>query len=389
MTQSFPRPDTTHHRIDPDRLPPLGEASYQPAPAWPSPSEALAEAAAARPEPRAGVPDFSEELPERRPPAFETPDGYLPDDPAEPAGRRAWRSRIRLGIGFAFAVSLVFHSTLLALFVTGTTPGAEDGQEAISVDIITQEQLDVLLGNGSSEGGTPRKVEDTADGKARTRQAKSQPAPQKTESESEQKEALNIIGSQQSPDQLAGGTSERVNDASAPTPRKSDARTKDKGSPAESTPSRTVDPKENPDSDREDARNASKPDPLRPGSDGGEARRLATRGTVGEQSGPLPPTMRQALMHLLQKQIELCYTPPSGATQDVVLPLIQIRFHQDGTLDGLPKSLRYKRTSNEKSVTKAALKAIRQCAPYRMPPRFAPYFDSWKEVRAEFEFSGR
>ncbi len=133
----------------------------------------------------------------------------------------------------------------------------------------------------------------------------------------------------------------------------------------------------------------AEPVPANPGAEGGAMRRVASRGTVGEQQGPLPPTMRQALMQLLQKQIELCYVPPAGVRNPSRLPLILIALRKDGSLEGVPKSLRYEATPEMRSLSKAAIKAVRQCAPYRMPPRYAPYYEDWREIRAEFEFAGR
>jgi hypothetical protein len=347
----------------------------------------------------AGVPGFGGDLPVPAPSPAPQPRGGAPSASvplAPPAAidleiwrRNTFRSRLRLGLAFSFLVSLLLHSSLLPLFVGGTAPGSPDGEQAVSVDVITQEQFDLLLGSGSSQGGKPPEVSDAANGTERSQQTRDTAAPRKSESEAERKEALSIVTTSASSDLTPVGRSERVNSAAAEAPRRSDRKATAQGSLKDADPSRRTEPKDMPDSDREDARTQAPSDPANPGAEGGEMRRVASKGGVGEQLGPLPPSMRQVLMQIMQKQIELCYVPPSGKGGNGELPLILIRLRQDGTLDGLPKSLRFERTAAGKSLVKAALKAVRQCAPYRLPPRFQSYYDDWKEIRAEFEFSSR
>ena len=318
------------------------------------------------------------------------PDGDpVPPPLRPPPGRMSLRQKLRLGAAFAFLVSLTVHGTLLALFVGGTAPGLPDGQEGIAVDVITQQQYDLMVGEGSSQGGRPRRVEDSGSGSEASQHSPLPSPAVRSESEAEQRQAMRVIGSDLAPEAVPSGTADRVNDASAAASRRSDAKTQAQGSPNESAAARRTEPKERPDSDREDARNPSAPVKARPGAEGGEQRREAARGGVGDENGPLPPSMRQALMQQLQKQIEPCFAPPAGFDRSDELPLIQIRFHRDGSLDGQPRSWRYERTAAGKAMVKAALKAIRQCAPYRMPARFAPYYEDWREVKAEFDFAGR
>jgi len=302
---------------------------------------------------------------------------------------RTWRSRIRIGLAFAFLVSLLLHSSLLALFVGGTAPGTPEGREAISVDVITQEQYDLLVGNGSSQGGKPRKVDDNGDGTDQALQHAAPSSVQKATTEAEQREAPSVVTSADGSEQMPSGSAERMNPTASEAPRKPESKGQAKGSAKESEPARRTDPKEQPDSEREDARTEAPPADRKPGAEGGATRRNASRGGVGEQLGPLPPTMRQALMQQLQKQIERCYVPPAGMAPATELPLVLIRFHKDGSLNGAPRSLRYERTAGGKAMAKAAIKAVGACAPYRMPPRFASYYDDWKEIRAEFEFASR
>uniref|UniRef100_UPI003008592E hypothetical protein n=1 Tax=Klebsiella pneumoniae TaxID=573 RepID=UPI003008592E len=68
------------------------------------------------------------------------------------------------------------------------------------------------------------------------------------------------------------------------------------------------------------------------GSTGREVQRTAALGTASGTSARLNPSQRDALVGLLQQQIERCYAAPPGAQQGIVLPQLDIRLNPDGTL---------------------------------------------------------
>ncbi|MFJ7837638.1 cell envelope integrity protein TolA, partial [Methylobacterium sp. NPDC097213] len=82
-----------------------------------------------------------------------------------------------------------------------------------------------------------------------------------------------------------------------------------------------------------------------------------------------------------------CYSAPPGATQGVVLPMLDIRLNADGSLTSEPRVMRSGSNAVDQSIAQAALRAVRRCAPYKIPAQYAPYYNDWKAINAEFEFS--
>ncbi len=122
------------------------------------------------------------------------------------------------------------------------------------------------------------------------------------------------------------------------------------------------------------------------GATGSEVNKTASLGTATGTARTLNPSMRDALGGIIREQIERCYAQPVGASGgNVTLPVLEIRFNADGTLLGEPRILRSGSSSMERAVAEAALRAVRRCAPYRIPDKFAPYYDAWKLWNVEFE----
>jgi colicin import membrane protein len=122
------------------------------------------------------------------------------------------------------------------------------------------------------------------------------------------------------------------------------------------------------------------------GATGAEIQKTAALGTAAGTAAKLNPSMRDALGGIIREQIERCYAQPVGASgNQVTLPVLEIRFNADGTLLGEPRILRSGSSSMERAVAEAALRAVRRCAPYRIPDKFAPYYDAWKLWNVEFE----
>lgn len=132
---------------------------------------------------------------------------------------------------------------------------------------------------------------------------------------------------------------------------------------------------------------ASKTPSQSTGATGREVQRTASLGTATGTSQRLSPSLRDALVGLLQQQIERCYSAPPGASQGIVLPVLDIRLNPDGSLAGEPRIMRGGASAVDSSIAQAALRAVRRCAPYKIPAQYAPYYNDWKAINAEFEFS--
>jgi colicin import membrane protein len=130
---------------------------------------------------------------------------------------------------------------------------------------------------------------------------------------------------------------------------------------------------------------ASKEPAQSTGSTGREVQRVASLGAVSGTSPRLNPSQRDALIGMLQSQIERCYSAPPGASQGVVLPMLDIRLNQDGSLTTEPRIVRAGGSSVDRSIAEAAVRAVRRCAPYRIPAQYTAFYNDWKAINAEFE----
>jgi colicin import membrane protein len=132
---------------------------------------------------------------------------------------------------------------------------------------------------------------------------------------------------------------------------------------------------------------ASKAPSQSTGATGRDIQRTASLGAATGNAPRLSPSLREALVGMLQQQIERCYVAPPGAAQGVILPMLDIRLNQDGTLTTEPRIMRGGANAVDRSIAEAAQRAVRRCAPYKIPAQYAPYYNDWKAINAEFEFS--
>ena len=132
---------------------------------------------------------------------------------------------------------------------------------------------------------------------------------------------------------------------------------------------------------------ASKAPSQSTGATGRDVQRTASLGTSTGTAQKLSPSLRDALVGMLQQQIERCYSAPPGASQAVILPMLDIKLNPDGSLTSEPRIMRSGQNSADQSIAQAALRAVRRCAPYKIPAQYAPYYNDWKAINAEFEFS--
>jgi colicin import membrane protein len=124
------------------------------------------------------------------------------------------------------------------------------------------------------------------------------------------------------------------------------------------------------------------------GATGSEVSRTASLGAATGAAQRLNPSQRDALMGLLREQIERCYQAPiSSSAGNSIAPVLDIRLNQDGSLSSEPAILRVGASTTDRAVADAALRAVRRCAPFRVPAQFAPYYSDWKVLNVEFELS--
>ncbi len=124
------------------------------------------------------------------------------------------------------------------------------------------------------------------------------------------------------------------------------------------------------------------------GATGAEVQKTASLGTATGTAAKLNPSMRDSLMGILQEQIQRCYTAPISASGgDATPPMLDIRLNQDGSLAREPTVMRAGSSSTDRAVADAALRAVRRCAPYRVPSQYMQFYSDWQILNVQFDLS--
>ena len=124
------------------------------------------------------------------------------------------------------------------------------------------------------------------------------------------------------------------------------------------------------------------------GATGSEVQKTAALGTATGTAAKLNPSQRDALMGILREQMERCYQAPiSASAGNATAPVLDIRLNQDGSLTTEPAIIRAGASSTDRAVADAALRAVRRCAPFRVPAQFAPFYSDWKILNVQFDLS--
>nr|WP_027316487.1 cell envelope integrity protein TolA [Microvirga flocculans] len=124
------------------------------------------------------------------------------------------------------------------------------------------------------------------------------------------------------------------------------------------------------------------------GATGAEVQKTASLGTATGSAAKLSPSMEDSLRGIIDEQIKRCYSAPPGAVAgSATIPLIDVKFNLDGTLADEPRVLKAGPSAIDRAIADAAVRAIRRCAPYKIPASFSPFYNSWKHWNMYFELS--
>lgn len=296
----------------------------------------------------------------------------------------------------AFAAALALHVGVLAFLVSGgAAPGLPEGIRSPVVEVVSQEKAAEMTGSSvepprplAEDGSPPASPDDAPVDRS--------PKPMTFDVvlyETAPDPLPQVVSSPASETVVPSG-SERIADGPpqkpvAPPPEpgkppKAQAKATEAGRKSSRRSERTRKPGERRQASKAVVEDASAETAATPAN----ARRVASLGAGGAEARVFPAAMRDSLVGLLQRQVERCYVPPADASRGVILPVIGLRLERNGTLVAQPRVVRSGRSGPDASLAQAALKAVRLCAPYAIPARFAPYYDEWKDIAAEFEFRG-
>ncbi len=122
-----------------------------------------------------------------------------------------------------------------------------------------------------------------------------------------------------------------------------------------------------------------KRDPRREAATGATINQTAS---LGAASGTAM-ALSQSELDRLRAQIQACWTPPAGVADAKGLVVsIRLMLKQDGSLSHDPVVTNRGTTSLFQVAAESALRAIRRCAPYRLP---VAKYEVWKDVEVDFD----
>ncbi len=129
---------------------------------------------------------------------------------------------------------------------------------------------------------------------------------------------------------------------------------------------------------------ASHETPSSTGATGSQISRTASLGTQTGAGAKLSPSDREALAGILQDQIEKCWSL-SVTSAPSTKPIVHIELSADGQLTGGPTLVNSSGDPNFRPVAESGMRAIRQCAPYRIPAKFLQYYSDWKVINVRLD----
>jgi outer membrane biosynthesis protein TonB len=122
-----------------------------------------------------------------------------------------------------------------------------------------------------------------------------------------------------------------------------------------------------------------KRDPSRPAVTGDTLNSTAALGTAKGRSADNSATWGA----MFREQVLRCWKRPYGYTDSQQIQAeFSIKLKKDGTLEAMPVAQTPQGTAFQRVFQESGLRAIIECAPYRLPPAF---FDEWKYFNPVFD----
>lgn len=114
------------------------------------------------------------------------------------------------------------------------------------------------------------------------------------------------------------------------------------------------------------------------GATGAEVNRTASLGARDATGRRLSPSDLATIGAMMREQIEKCWSI-TGAVP-TVKPRVRFQLGPNGEVVGGPTLINTSGEPNFRSFAESGMRAIRACAPYRIPARFADRYQEWKDI---------
>jgi colicin import membrane protein len=120
-------------------------------------------------------------------------------------------------------------------------------------------------------------------------------------------------------------------------------------------------------------------------SPGRELSKTAALGAPNASAQKMSPSLSDALNGLLMEQYKACwnYLPLSNGPKYV--PWIRVAYRPDGSLAGEPVLTNPPSDPVSRALAESAMRAVRRCNPLKIPDRFKPFYEQWKEWKVGFD----
>ncbi len=105
--------------------------------------------------------------------------------------------------------------------------------------------------------------------------------------------------------------------------------------------------------------------------------------TLGGTRSSVDAQMTATELDALRARLAQCWSPPIGWTDPAEVRVVMLlSLKPDGSVNGTPEVLERPAGRYEQAAPESALRAVRRCAPYTLPP---DKYESWKQVRITFD----
>jgi hypothetical protein len=129
-------------------------------------------------------------------------------------------------------------------------------------------------------------------------------------------------------------------------------------------------------------------DPGQRAATGRELNRTASLGAPNANAAKMSPAMWDQFLGFLKDKYDSCWdSKPPNSESLGYRPKITIRFARNGALEVAPRLINPTNDPAKRSLADSAIRAVNHpdCNPMRIPARFDPFYEQWKEMPLSFD----
>jgi colicin import membrane protein len=114
-----------------------------------------------------------------------------------------------------------------------------------------------------------------------------------------------------------------------------------------------------------------------------ELSKTASLGSPNATGQKLNPAQTKQIGQILTEQLIQCWSPPPNLAH--IKPRIRLFLNEDGTLSGEPVVANASEEAGFRSMAESAVRAVRRCAPFKIPAQFMPFYNDWRSWNITFD----